>query len=54
VPHASHSPSCSWPLSGTVGQPETGAMSGGNYTLAGGFWGGGAIQYSLYLPVVVR
>ena len=26
-------------VSGTVGQPDTGAMSGGNFTLQGGFWG---------------
>lgn len=26
-------------VSGTIGQPEDGAMSGGNYTLTGGFWG---------------
>ncbi len=26
-------------VSGTIGQPDAGAMSGGNYTLAGGFWG---------------
>jgi hypothetical protein len=26
-------------VSGTVGQPDAGAMSGGNYTLQGGFWG---------------
>jgi hypothetical protein len=25
-------------LSGTIGQPDTGAMSGGNYSLTGGFW----------------
>jgi hypothetical protein len=25
-------------LSGTIGQPDVGAMSGGNYSLAGGFW----------------
>ncbi len=41
-------------LSGTVGQPDAGAMSGGDYTVVGGFWGGAAIRYSLYLPVVVR
>jgi hypothetical protein len=35
-------------LSGTVGQPDAGAMSGGNYSLAGGFWG--AVQP----PVPVR
>jgi len=29
-------------VSGAIGQPDAGAMSGGNYSLAGGFWG--AIQ----------
>jgi hypothetical protein len=26
-------------VSGTIGQPDAGSMSGGNYTLTGGFWG---------------
>jgi len=26
-------------VSGTIGQPDAGAMSGGNYALQGGFWG---------------
>lgn len=26
-------------VTGTIGQPDAGAMSGGNYTLVGGFWG---------------
>jgi hypothetical protein len=26
-------------LSGTIGQPDAGAMSGGGYALVGGFWG---------------
>ena len=26
-------------VSGTIGQPDAGAMSGGNYSLIGGFWG---------------
>lgn len=26
-------------VSGTIGQPEAGRLSGGNYTLQGGFWG---------------
>ena len=26
-------------VSGTAGQPDTGAMSGGNFTVEGGFWG---------------
>jgi hypothetical protein len=25
-------------VSGTIGQPDAGTMSGGNYTLVGGFW----------------
>ncbi len=28
----------SYVLGGTVGQPDAGQMSGGNYALAGGFW----------------
>jgi hypothetical protein len=26
-------------VSGTIGQPDAGVMSGGNYSLLGGFWG---------------
>ena len=26
-------------VSGTIGQPDAGKMSGGNYSIAGGFWG---------------
>lgn len=26
-------------VSGTIGQPDAGAMSGGNFTIQGGFWG---------------
>lgn len=26
-------------LSGTIGQPDAGVLSGGNYSLVGGFWG---------------
>lgn len=26
-------------LSGTIGQPDAGTLSGGSYSLAGGFWG---------------
>ncbi|HWF18128.1 MAG TPA: hypothetical protein VG754_02630 [Verrucomicrobiae bacterium] len=29
----------SYALSGTIGQPDAGTMSGGAYTLTGGFWG---------------
>jgi hypothetical protein len=44
-------------LTGTAGQPDAGVMSGGDFTLAGGFWGGGVetiTQLQLFLPVIVR
>ena len=41
-------------LGGTVGQPDAGALSGGGYTLGGGFWGGGAGQHRVYLPLVMK
>jgi len=31
-------------LSGTIGQPDAGLHTGGNYTLVGGFWGAFAVQ----------
>jgi len=44
----------SYALMGAIGQPDAGAMSGGSYTLAGGFWGGVTTQYRTYLPLVMR
>jgi len=41
-------------LSGSIGQPDADVWSGGSYTLSGGFWGGGGVQYTVYLPVVLR
>ena len=42
-------------LSGTIGQPDAGTVSAGQYTLAGGFWNGGLVaEYPLYLPLVMR
>jgi len=47
-------------LSGTAGQPDAAAMSGGSYTLSTGFWNGringisGTLGSNLYLPFVVR
>lgn len=43
-------------LGGTVGQPDAGVLSGGDYTLGGGFWGGGAaaVEHEIYLPLVLR
>jgi hypothetical protein len=42
-------------LSGTIGQPDVGALEGGDYRLEGGFWGGslsGAEVRLIYLPVI--
>ncbi len=47
----------SYTLSGTVGQPDAGAMSGGAFSLQGGFWAGATAPISLfylYLPILVR
>jgi len=44
-------------LGGTAGQPDAGLLTGGSYTLGGGFWGGGALsnpRYVIYLPLVLR
>jgi hypothetical protein len=42
-------------LAGTVGQLDAGAtMTGGGFTLAGGFWIGGASQYHVYLPLAIK
>jgi len=30
-------------LSGTIGQPDAGVMSGGTFTLTGGFWAGASV-----------
>jgi hypothetical protein len=41
-------------LGGTIGQPDAGVMNNGGYSLTGGFWGGAAVQYNIYLPVVLK
>ncbi len=41
-------------LTGTAGQPDAGIMSGGDYTLAGGFWGGTIGSEGVYLPVILK
>lgn len=53
-PAAIFSTSGDYQLGSTVGQPDAGVLSGGGYTLVGGFWGGAAIQYRIYLPLVLR
>jgi hypothetical protein len=44
-------------LGGTAGQSDAGLVTGGSYTLGGGFWGGGAVtlpRYIVYLPLILR
>ena len=43
-------------LNGTLGQTEAGpTMSGGDYNLSGGFWGGAATSVPyIYLPLIQR
>ena len=41
-------------LGGTAGQPDAGALSGGAYTLSGGFWPGAEVLLYAYLPVIIR
>ena len=43
-------------LGGTIGQPDAAVLSGGSYTLGGGFWGGGAAaeEYKIYLPLILK
>jgi hypothetical protein len=47
----------SYELGGTIGQPDAGAMGGGAYTLAGGFWGAAQSivnQSRTFLPLITR
>ncbi len=41
-------------LGGTVGQPDAGMLSGGDFALSGGFWSRGIGQHRIYLPLVGR
>ena len=51
---ATFSTSGSYSLGGTIGQRDAGMMSNGSYTLLSGFWGGAAINYNVYLPLVLK
>jgi hypothetical protein len=39
-------------VTGTIGQPDAGAMSGGTYTLQGGFWSGLVVPSSTGGPTL--
>jgi hypothetical protein len=40
-------------LNGTIGQTDAGGLSGGSFTLTGGYWAA-AISHSVYLPLIKR
>lgn len=49
----------SYELGGTMGQPDAGNVSGGTYSLGGGFWGflappGNSNNNFLYLPLIIK
>ena len=44
----------SYSLGGSIGQADAGVLSGGSYTLIGGFWGGAIVNYNIYLPLVLK
>ena len=42
-------------LSGTIGQSDSGIMSGDGYTLAGGYYAGGwLLERQLFLPLITK
>jgi hypothetical protein len=42
-------------LAGSLGQADAGVLTGGAYTLKGGFWPGGQlVPVRIYLPLVMR
>lgn len=40
-------------LHGTAGQADAGTLSGNDYTLVGGFWGGEEM-FAVYVPLVIK
>jgi hypothetical protein len=49
-----HSSGGAFTLSGTIGQPDAGRLTGGSFALDGGFWASAAPNYRLYVPVIAR
>jgi hypothetical protein len=43
----------SYILSGTIGQPDPGSLTGSGYQLRGGFWGG-VLDYRHFLSLLFR
>ncbi len=51
---AMDSTSANFTLSGTIGQPDAGRVASPFYVLVGGFWGGAAVNYNVYLPLILK
>ncbi len=41
-------------LAATAGQPATGALGNGDYSIQSGFWAGATDDTGLYLPLILR
>lgn len=41
-------------LNGTIGQSDSGTLSGGDYILSGGLWSGFPSEYRVLLPLVLK
>ena len=48
------STSGNYSLSGTAGQPDAGALSAGDYDLAGGFWAALLEKLDVFLPLIKK
>jgi len=51
---ATFSEGSGYSLGAAIGQPDAGRLSGGDYTLYGGFWAGPEVRYPFFLPVVMK
>jgi hypothetical protein len=49
-----HSEAAPYALDGTVGQAVAGPVSSAPYDLCSGYWCGGAVEYNIYLPLIIR
>jgi hypothetical protein len=48
------STSANFSLNGTIGQPDAGRAASPFYVLVGGFWGSAAVNYNVYLPLILK
>jgi hypothetical protein len=41
-------------LSGTIGQPDAGMLSGGDLSLRSGFWTDAKASYTVFIPLILQ